>query len=52
MSGEIFNLLNGIYKLIYMFVELMGPELECSRGKLETKRDSAVELWFSQSVGM
>ncbi len=44
VDREILKLLNGIYKLVYMEVELMGPVFESSRGELKAKRVTQVRL--------
>ena len=44
MRREIFTLLDGIYELVYMKVELVDPVLECSRGELKAIRVTQVRL--------
>ncbi len=44
MRREILILLDGIYELVYMKVELMGPIFESSRGKLKAIRVTQVRL--------
>ncbi len=44
MIREILILLDGIYELVYMKVELVGPVLQSSRGELKAIRVSQVSL--------